>query len=115
MTFKQTTKMKAEGNHYKAGGKVKKYADGGSSGNDLQDLLPSGKKIGAALNNKLDPEIAYAAANPAGAIGRRIANAAKNTEMPKSYETEKNTTAIQKAGELGGMKTGGKVKRGNKK
>ena len=103
--------MKAEGSHYKSGGKVKKMANGGSSGDDLQDLLPSGKKIGAVLNNKLDPEIAYAAANPVGAISRRIVKAAKNTEVPKSYETEQNIAAIQKAGEMGGMghKKGGRI------
>ena len=109
--FKQNTKMSCEGSHYKKGGKVKKMADGGSSSDDLQDLLPSGKKIGNVLNKKLDPEIAYAAANPMGAISRRIAKTVENTEMPKSYQQEKNASALAKAAEMGGMghKKGGRI------
>jgi hypothetical protein len=110
------------GDKYKKGGKVKKMADGGETGgleeairlermgvtprmlreqtasNELQDLLPSGKKIGAALRSKLDPEAVAEMAMPQMAIARKIADAAKNAKMPKSYA------------DASGMKKGGKVK-----
>ena len=106
----------------KKGGKVKKMADGGEAGgleeairlermgvtprmlreqtasNELQDLLPSGKKIGAVLRSKLDPETAAEMAIPQMAIARRIAGAAKDAQMPRSYA------------DASGMKKGGKVK-----
>jgi hypothetical protein len=66
---------------------------------ELEDLLPSREKIGSALRNKLDPEIVMDVANPPAAIGRRIAEAAKDVKMPKSYDEE-----------VSGMKKGGKVK-----
>ena len=115
--FKQNTKMSCEGSHYKSGGKVKKYADGGSANDDLQDLIPSKQKIGSALKSKIDPEIAYTAANPVGAMGRRIAKATQNMETPKSFENEKTIAGVKKAGEMGGMgyKKGGKIKRGGVK
>ena len=109
--------MSCEGSHYKSGGKVKKYADGGSANDDLQDLIPSKQKIGSALKSKIDPEIAYTAANPVGAMGRRIPKATQNMETPKSFEHEKTIAGVKKAGEMGGMgyKKGGKIKRGGVK
>jgi hypothetical protein len=65
---------------------------------ELEDLLPSREKIGAALRSKLDPETVLDAANPVGAVARRVAGVAKEAKMPKSYA------------DAGGMKKGGKVK-----
>jgi hypothetical protein len=118
----EESRMDQMGTAYKKGGKVKKMAEGGEAGgleeairlermgvtprmlreqtasNELQDLLPSGKKIGAALRSKLDPETAAEMAMPQMAIARKIADAAKNAKMPKSYA------------DASGMKKGGSVK-----
>jgi hypothetical protein len=64
---------------------------------DLQELLPSGKAIGSALREKLDPQTLVDAANPAGAATRRIAEAARDAKMPSSYSDASN------------MKKGGRV------
>jgi hypothetical protein len=66
---------------------------------DLQELLPSGKAIGSALREKLDPQTLVDATNPTVAVARRIAEAARDAKMPSSY-----------ADEMAGMKKGGKVK-----
>jgi hypothetical protein len=45
--FKQTTKMNAQGSHYKCGGKVKKLADGGGvqSYDEAKKTAPSGIRV----------------------------------------------------------------------
>lgn len=69
----------------------------GRTAQELEDLLPSREKIGAALRSKLDPETVADAANPVGAIARRVAKSAEGEKMPKSYA------------DSGGMKKGGSV------
>ena len=41
--FKQTPKMNAQGSHYCGGGKVKKMAVGGTTGDDIMEAIRSGK------------------------------------------------------------------------
>jgi hypothetical protein len=52
---------------------------------EMEDLLPSREKIGSAMRSKLDPQTVADMAMPQAAVARKIANAAKDIKMPKSY------------------------------
>ena len=119
--FKQTTKMSAQGSHYKAGGKVKKYETGGpvlksdSSGSlsndDLRNFLK--ESTSRPLPETSNPELAKqykqireqstrAIKGPSGGGGGN--GGAADLDMEGMLMRKPNPA----------LKKGGKVKRGKK-
>ena len=107
--FKQTPKMNAEGSHYCKGGKVKKMAEGGSSSDmDWSKAkpveMPGGRGDGG-INvpgvGKVKP-VPMPGGRGDGSIDVPGFGKVKPVPMPSNNRSQL-------------LKTGGKVKRGNKK
>ena len=107
--FKQTPKMNAEGSHYCGGGKVKKMAEGGSSGDmDWSKAKPvemPGSRGDGGTNipgfGKAKP---VSMPEGRGGDGINIPGLGKVKPVPMPSDGRSQL-----------LKTGGKVKRGNKK
>ena len=139
MTFKQNTKMSASGSHYCAGGKVKKMAEGRSTG--FVDVPQTAKSSGPAPMLK---DVLAATRSPTGRtatpseVQAAIKNAPRMTARERAFSgadnPEKSRAVDMPMGEakpitvaprgsvgsVGGvsamqLKKGGKVTRGNKK
>ncbi len=110
--FKQTSKMKAEGSHYKSGGKVTNMKDGGSTGDiDWRNVTPapmptpkgdSGVNVPGVGKVKSAPMPA-----PKGDSGIDVPGFGK--VKPAAAEPPNAKAGVKL------LKDGGKVKRGNKK
>jgi hypothetical protein len=115
--FKQNTKMSASGSHYCGGGKIKKYADGGSVLEETQ--AESRKMQREGIPEKPTPE-----QMPATRM-TRIANyfGGKSSAPAEMAKKRSDKGAVSDAEDLQkrlgsdvkvGYKRGGKVKRGKK-
>jgi len=118
--FKQNTKMACEGNHYKKGGKVKKYAGGRQVASQdspeysaLDDETPVGKKADEAARK------AYREANEGdwdlGQPNNPRLTAVKKAAQGVIQKDREQTKPFENANPMGDTyKRGGKVKRGKK-
>ena len=106
--FKQTPKMNASGSHYCGGGKVKKYAEGGEIISKVHEAIRSGKDLDPGIIR--EPTKPYVDRDPG--IGRDL----KGTlNIPGIGEVKQAPPKLTPNGRGMLLKTGGKVKRGNKK
>jgi hypothetical protein len=117
MTFKQTIKMKAEGSHYKSGGKVKKMAEGRLVDDiDFKNAKPVRMPSGIGRTPTMNIDGKDVELKPVQMPTPRI------NDLPKT-ENRPDDLVYRYAPGQGpdlsnfkrGMKKGGKTKRSNKK
>ena len=110
MTFKQNTKMKAEGKHFCSGGKVKKYANGGG----VKSLAEKAGEEAFTAQAKKETAIDDKYGLPTDPAEREHREASRMTQVFDSYNrAKKSVEQGEKTNPMGDTyKRGGKVKRG---
>ena len=113
--FKQNTKMSCEGSHYKKGGKVKKMADGGDVIAEARKAIRSGKDLDPGMMITPKPRTMNIDGKDVELKAIEMPNLDRGEGVNIPGYGRVKPAPMQTRGNLGLMKTGGKVKRGNKK
>ena len=123
--FKQTPKMNASGSHYCGGGKVKKYAEGGEIIAKVHEAIRSGKDLDPKMTISSGSQGPNRALNRAMGLPEnsnpkivdRMPQGSNDGTMISPIDGKRVKLAPPKLTDTGMLllKTGGKVKRGNKK